>query len=192
MKKHPELTAQTRQNLVDAFWSLYCTKRIETITVKEIAQRAGYNRGTFYQYFADVYDVLEQIEQSLIPTMETLPPVSLDPQSAFGSVHGIVDLYIANSQYYTVLLGDRGDAAFQSRLKNSMKPMLVRELASRSNADPVEIDFTLEFVLSGLIAVLGHWFRQDNPPSAERIVELMYRLMQNGPLHGLADVSGPS
>lgn len=69
MKKQSEVTAQTKQNLVGAFWSLYCEKRIEKITVKEITLKAGYNRGTFYEYFTDVYDVLEQIEKSLIPTI---------------------------------------------------------------------------------------------------------------------------
>ena len=76
MNKQPEVTAQTKQNLIDAFWSLYCEKRIEKITVKEITQMAGYNRGTFYEYFTDVYDVLDQIELSLVPTLNELPPTT--------------------------------------------------------------------------------------------------------------------
>jgi AcrR family transcriptional regulator len=63
MNRQPEITAQTRQNLIDAFWSLYCEKRIEKITVKEITIKAGYNRGTFYEYFVDVYDVFETIRR---------------------------------------------------------------------------------------------------------------------------------
>jgi len=47
MNKQPMVTAQTKQNLIDAFWSLYCEKRIEKITIKEIAQRAGYNEEPF-------------------------------------------------------------------------------------------------------------------------------------------------
>lgn len=46
----------------------------EKITVKDITNKAGYNRGTFYEYFTDVYDVLNYIEDSLIPTLEELPP----------------------------------------------------------------------------------------------------------------------
>lgn len=36
MKKQPEITKQTKQNLADAFWQIYCKKRIEKITVKDI------------------------------------------------------------------------------------------------------------------------------------------------------------
>ena len=82
MKKQPELTAQTKENLMEAFWQIYCEKRIEKITVKEITMKAGYNRSTFYEYFTDVYDVLEQIENSLIPSPQDLPPLSLINTSA--------------------------------------------------------------------------------------------------------------
>ena len=51
MKKQPELTAQTKENLMEAFWQIYCEKRIEKVTVKEITAKAGYNRSTFYRVF---------------------------------------------------------------------------------------------------------------------------------------------
>ncbi|URN86257.1 TetR/AcrR family transcriptional regulator [Acetobacterium wieringae] len=56
----------TRQNLIDSFWLLYCQKNIEKITVKEICEIAGYNRSTFYVYFNDVYEILEEIEEQTI------------------------------------------------------------------------------------------------------------------------------
>ena len=62
MAKRPHITETTRKNLIDAFWKLYQTKPIERISVREITDIAGYNRGTFYLYFKDVHDVLEQIE----------------------------------------------------------------------------------------------------------------------------------
>ena len=48
MNKQPEITAQTKQNFVDAFWELYKKYSIEKITVKQITDKAGYNRATFY------------------------------------------------------------------------------------------------------------------------------------------------
>ena len=49
-----------------AFWQLYCEKDIHRITVAELCERAGYNRSTFYQYYADVFAVLEMLEEDLI------------------------------------------------------------------------------------------------------------------------------
>ena len=49
MPKRTTITAHTKQNLIDAFWVLYCQKPLTQITVKEIVARAGYNRSTFYE-----------------------------------------------------------------------------------------------------------------------------------------------
>lgn len=180
MKKQPEVTAQTRQNLVDAFWTLYCEKRIDKITVKEITQKAGYNRGTFYEYFTDVYDVLEQLEESLIPTIHELPPVSIGNQNTGMPLDMFMTLYEQNSKYYSVLLGDKGDPAFASKLKNSTKPVIKQAFHEKFNIDPIEFDFILEFVLSAMIGIMSYWFRQDKILPAEDLVSLMYDLMENG------------
>ena len=55
MKNNTEIISKTKQDLIDAFWCLYCEKRIEKITIKEITVKAGYNRSTFYEYFTDIY-----------------------------------------------------------------------------------------------------------------------------------------
>ena len=58
---------QTKENLVEAFWTLYKDKPLEKITVKEITDKAGYNRGTFYSYFKDTYEMQKYVRDSLLP-----------------------------------------------------------------------------------------------------------------------------
>lgn len=180
MNKQPGVTAQTRQNLIDAFWALYCEKRIEKITVKEITQKAGYNRGTFYEYFTDVYDVMEQIEDSLIPAVHELPPISIPNENMGAPLDMFMALYEQNSKYYSVLLGDKGDPAFASKLKNSTKPIISKAFLGKYDIDPVEFDFILEFILSAMIGIMSYWFRRDKILPAEELVSLIYDLMENG------------
>lgn len=186
MNKQPEVTAQTKQNLIDAFWSLYCEKRIEKITVKEITQKAGYNRGTFYEYFTDIYDVLEQIEESLIPTLDELPPITMADEKIGISIDMFMHLYEQNSKYYSVLLGDNGDPAFASKLKNSTKPILKQAFSEKHGSNPIEFDFILEYVLSGMIGIMSYWFRQDKVLTAEDLIALMHDLMENGVMKRLS------
>ena len=62
MHKQPKITAQTKQNFMKAFMDLNRHTPIEKITVKSLSDKAGYNRATFYNYFADVYDLYESVE----------------------------------------------------------------------------------------------------------------------------------
>ncbi|MBQ8625170.1 MAG: TetR/AcrR family transcriptional regulator [Agathobacter sp.] len=48
MKKQPEITDATRQAFIDVFCEYYLERPIEKITVKEISEKAGYSRVTFY------------------------------------------------------------------------------------------------------------------------------------------------
>ncbi|MGD7043065.1 TetR/AcrR family transcriptional regulator [Jeotgalibacillus proteolyticus] len=190
MKKNPAITAQTRQNLNDAFWELYCTKRIEKITIKEITTRAGYNRSTFYEYFTDVYDVLEQLENHLIFKLQEMPMQQLSSSSDPFQLDALVRLYSDHSGYLSVLLGDHGDPAFQRRIKASMKPMMKEALLAQGAKDGYELDYTLEYALSAMIGILSYWFNEDNPPSLEELTALLGELSSSGvmgKLMGLRD-----
>jgi AcrR family transcriptional regulator len=186
MKKQPELTAQTKENLTEAFWQIYCEKGIEKITVKEITVKAGYNRSTFYEYFTDVYDVLEQIENLLLPGPQDLPPLSLvDSYTVPLPIDIFINIYEKNRKYYSVLLGDNGDSSFQSKIKRSVKDMLKKKLIAQGIVDNYELDFTLEYMLSAMIGVLSYWFSLDTIPPRDKLIELIYELTHNGVIHKL-------
>lgn len=180
MRKREDITAQTRQNLIDGFWSLYCEKRIEKITVKDITNKAGYNRGTFYEYFTDVYDVLEQIENSLIPSLDELPPVSTPTASLGMPLDAFYDLYNKNNKYYSILLGERGDPAFACKLKNTIKPIIMGVFDDKPNFDRKELDYILEYTLSAMIGIMSYWFKQSDALTNEELHELIKRLMEQG------------
>lgn len=56
---------QTREKIIDTYLDLIINKKWDKITVKEICAKASITRGTFYQYFEGIYDLMEQIEKAL-------------------------------------------------------------------------------------------------------------------------------
>jgi len=180
MKKNPTVTAQTKKNLIEAFWALYCTKRIDKITIKEITMRAGYNRSTFYEYFADVYDVLENIENDLISKLQELPIQQISSQPTPFPLEALVHMYSQHGTYLAVLLGDQGDPAFQRKIKSSMKPMIKEILIAQGTNDDFELDYTLEYALSAMIGILSYWFNQKETLPIEKVVELLTELSDEG------------
>lgn len=180
MNKQPSVTAQTRQNLMDAFWEIYIVKRIEKITVKEITDKAGYNRGTFYEYFPDVYHLLDEIESSLIPSVEELPAFSTPYGDNLGTpLENLLELYKKHIKYYSVLLGEKGDPAFSLRLKNQIKASLIAFLKTKTEYN-IELDYTLEYILSAMIGVMNYWFCRGQDISKERLIELISKLSDGG------------
>jgi AcrR family transcriptional regulator len=180
MKKNPILTEQTRQNLIDAFWEMYSNKRIEKITIKEITTKAGYNRSTFYEYFTDVYDLLDQVESQLITKLQELPLRQLSSEGVAFPLETLVTMYADYSKYFVVLLGDHGDPSFQRKIKESFKPMIKEKLLEQGAPEGFELDYSLEYALSAMIGILGYWFRQGQTPEIEKLMVLINQLSSEG------------
>lgn len=185
MGVYKESTAVTRQNIMDAFWVLYCERRIEKITVREIMAKAGYNRGTFYEYFLDVYDVLDQIENSLLPELSDMPPLLLEKSGELLPMDSFIKLYSSSSKYYSVLLGDYGDPAFAGKIKKGIKDKIMEQL-DKDEKDIMEMDYTLEYMLSAMIGILTYWFLHEEDMEKERLIRLMYKLMSSEGIQELA------
>lgn len=178
-KKQPEITLKTKEALKDAFWSLYKHQKIEDISVKDITMKAGYNRSTFYVYFKDVYDVLEQIEAELMPSEKHLPPIHIEENSNVNFMGNIMTIYEENSEYYSVLLSENGDPYFAKKLKNIFKEMMKEVLEGVIDREEDEIDYALEFLVGATLATVKYWYDQEKKMPIEKLMPLMYQLMNN-------------
>lgn len=178
MKHNPEITAQTRKNLMDAFWDLYRKEGIKKISVKEIVHRAGYNRSTFYKYFTDIYDVLEQIEASALPDIEKHQNIMMK-SSFYPSLKHLFEVYRVNQKYYVVLLGKNGDPAYQEKIKNAFKTLARPHLQSLG-IDDFSLECMLEYAISAVLGMMTYCFTQEENPNIDKMAQLLWSLMNDG------------
>ncbi|MFQ9209053.1 MAG: TetR/AcrR family transcriptional regulator [Clostridium fessum] len=64
---------KTRRQLKECLTRLLKEKKIQDITVRELAEMADINRGTFYLHYKDVFDLMDQIKNELIEEVEFVP-----------------------------------------------------------------------------------------------------------------------
>ena len=57
---------QTRQRIMDGYLDMMREKRWDKTTVRELCGKLHISRGTFYQYYTDIYDLVEQAEDQLL------------------------------------------------------------------------------------------------------------------------------
>ena len=167
MKKQPQITEQTKTNLRTAFWQLYTEKPLDKISIKEITDLAGYNRGTFYLYYKDVYDIFSQIEDELLQKIKDVLDESLATNDTFDlsqQMGVLLELMQTHSHYATVLLSDQGDPRFVSRLKELILPLLNRYFISPEGHDAYQMALLSEFYLSGLLAAVQCWLSNPKLP----------------------------
>lgn len=176
---------ETKQRMKKAFLELYAQKPIDKITIKEITEKAQVNRGTFYVYYLDIYDLLEKIEEEAILLFkEKIESVILTLLRGKK-----LDAYVLpeaffreNPEILSLFFGKRAEARMVNQLKEIAKGIAIRELKLEVEGEEIEAKkarYTLEYISSAQIGLVTAWFQNhlDMPMDAlgELIVELNFK-----------------
>lgn len=178
MKKKPKITTLTRKKLMTSFWMLYCEKKIEKISMKEITDQAGYYRSTFYEYFIDIYDVLDQLETELIDYLKENVQSTLTMKQNKDIIKILATMYASKGEYLSVLLGENGDPDFNRKLKDSLRPMIFEALGLSKNE--IHNQFIFEFAISAIIYTIKYWYDKGKSISNEELAIMIQSMLSNG------------
>lgn len=183
--KNPEHRVQTTKRLFrEALTSLLTEKPLRSITVKELCARAQLNRGTFYAHFADVYDLLEQIEDELeTDFFAALEPMlnaegPLPPPKVTKKVFECIE---ANADLCKVIIGPYGDKEFGRSLVQKNKETCIQSCRQFfPNADSEKIGIYFTFVSGGCYALMERWLRNGMVESSAMLADAAERIMEAG------------
>jgi AcrR family transcriptional regulator len=171
---------------VDAFWELYATRPIEQVTIKEVAALAGVHRLTFYEYFDNVYDLLEKQEDAIIQDVranaELARATEVDDGTTPELMARITEIYERHGERLCLLMGPGGDPSFATRLKDTLFPAFEAMRALPGSKGALLL---FEFGISGLLAAFAAWYPLRERMPAREFVALMNRAVTSGVLCAL-------
>ncbi len=173
----------TRQNLSDAFWQLYLKKKIEKITVKEICELAGYNRSTFYVYYKDVYDILDEIEDRIITAQEFKEIILeqlLRESDKKEILKNMLQLFEHNIKYLPILLSEKGDPLFRQKLLKKLLPVILSVFPGLTPAEITDVKYIMEYQSAAALSTIAKWYLNGKDIPLEHFVEILYSVTTNG------------
>jgi len=183
MKRRAEQTLLTKEKLTNAFWELYEQKPYEQITVREISELAGYNRSTFYTYFKDVYDVLEQTEADIYRLLEEEFDRGhhiMNREQMLESVRAIGGFLTKNRKRLVLLLGENGDAKFTHRMMQRMREHMRLHLRRVTRRDDATFEYMVEYIVNAHVGLTLRWFQNGCDIPFEEMTALIFRLTTGG------------
>ncbi|WNS43372.1 TetR/AcrR family transcriptional regulator [Paenibacillus sp. MMS20-IR301] len=176
MKKQPEITDKTRRIFIGVFCELYSQKPIEKISIQEIANKSGYNRSTFYQYFTDIYDLLDFVENDLLNYIkEGLADKELSTYTVQNALHCLEDK--EHFSALQALLGDYGSIRFLEHLK---REMTLDSLALNFPQNDPITPYLIEFHISTSLSLFRLWLQREKDLPPEEFFKLMDSLYTTG------------
>ena len=147
----------TQKMFKSAFLQLLTTKPIQEITVKELCDEAGVNRGTFYSHYQDIYELLEQIEEEMfLQLQEIFISYTNSPHSADSFYHGLLEVFKQNYEMCIMLLGKNSDRNFVNKLLDYGKAIFLNTVEDKTS-DMSKVERFYDFVSGGCLSVLQRW-----------------------------------
>ncbi|MDR3335721.1 MAG: TetR/AcrR family transcriptional regulator [Treponema sp.] len=180
--KDSRKTRYTKMALRDSLIELMQTRPILDISVKELCDQADISRSTFYAYYKDQYDLLKQIEDGTLTALEDMLKKYDNKGSARDMKQMVEEMlkYIAdNSNSIQVLLSENGDINFQKRFfrrftdrQKMMKYFVEKPVDEEKN------EYYLVFVISGSVALVQHWLKNNMNIPIPELAAMLIKLTQ--------------
>ena len=188
-KKEDRRVRRTKKLLTQALTQLLQEKQINEITVKELTDLADMNRGTFYLYYKDMFDMLEKIENGMFEALDAI--VSLHEHDDVSQLTKpiLLDLFRFiedNQEMCRVLLSPHGDMNFLHRLNEVVREKCLKAWPDiRKEKGEADFDYHYSFLVFGCAGIIRAWVNRNCPESAEKMAEMAYGMILRG---SLADV----
>lgn len=175
---------KTRAKLRQCLGQLLVKKKIQDISVKEIAELADINRGTFYLHYRDVYDLLGKIEaetfQQFTEIISRHEPAQVkeDPEPLLIEI-----LYLIrdNADLFQILMGRNGDMEFLSKLREEILKKIMHPWGDMlQNNREGELPYYYSYITEGALGMIKLWVENKTDLSPEKMASLIKHFIKEG------------
>ncbi len=176
---------RTKKALRDALLNLLETKTINQISVTELTNLADVNRATFYFYYTDLLDMLQQIQNECYQSFEE---IITESSSAITTVDGFTE-YVERFFNYC----KEHESIVRFIIKNDSNNQLYKQIqklmldnipnAKESFNESNAARFSTTFVLNGILGILIDWMNEGMTVSPKELAEFCAHIYLNGSIN---------
>ena len=174
---------KTKKAIRTAFLRLLQEKEVNKIAVSELSELADLGRGTFYLYYKDIYDLMNQMEKEILEDIGVLFDQALlgEAPSDFSRFMEDTLKYIEeNKEVFLLLLSEKGSVSFLERLKAFFRIKELEERKRYNQSIDTEFDqYEVTFLISGVVGVIQDWVQGGMQQSPKHMTLSMERIFRN-------------
>lgn len=182
-KKIDKRTIKTKRAIKTAFTSLITEKELDRITIKDVAEKAGITRKTFYYYYNGIWQVVEESENELLAAVETsledIPVTDLSDfaRRIFAKLGMSID---ENSEFYYKLFRSCKNIEFFDKIADLVRGEIKKTVARHFSLPADKLDILINYTASGLTDAYRRWLLDGRKVPAEKLYDHLEILLLSG------------
>lgn len=183
MEQLDRRTKRTRQAIKSAFVSLILEKGYESVTIQDIAQRADYNRGTFYNHYLGKEELLQDIrEEFLNGFANTLlaPYEGMKRVEATQFYPSSLQLFVHIEKNKDVFMALHAvDKSIYFEMNHKLREAMRRDMhiEMEKTDPPIDYEIMLSYQMSATIGMIMYWAETNFKYSAAYMAEQLLTLV---------------
>ncbi|MDN4479879.1 TetR/AcrR family transcriptional regulator [Demequina muriae] len=175
--------ARTRRRLQEALFDLAHEQGLDHVSISAIAKRAGVNRTTFYQHYADketlLADALDLVAQEAGAELHGINEWSTEPPAPLVTFLTHID---AHAELYRRVFSEPGSGAVLARLRHHVNDAVSASAATVVERDrDVPLDVIAAGVTGSIIGVIGAWLDHDPRAPVDDAALWVWRIIMGPP-----------
>ena len=170
----------------EAFLELIEKKDFTYITVKEICEKAGVNRSTFYLHYETIGDLLAESTRRIIDQFVAAMPHDTVEFLEKLQDRPLEELYLITPEYLTPYLTyvKEHRRVFRATVEqaailrmndaySSLYQYVFTPILDRFHVPQADRAYLMAFYISGLMAIISEWLKDDCRDSIEHITSII-------------------
>ncbi|MNW25419.1 transcriptional regulator BetI [compost metagenome] len=181
---------RSRKLIEQALTDILSNQGIKELSVKNLSQKAGINRGTFYLHYKDIFDLIEQTEW-MRGLLEIFKPIRLsdlmkhsDEKSPFPAIAEAFQYLQRHASLFKAIFHPSAPAELRERLQYLVGKRLYESLQQEhpnSNWSVQPAGYIIAYLGSGQFGLIQHWFMTDRTLPPDEIALMLTRFIRNSP-----------
>lgn len=177
MKTDDRRIRRTKKALREALAELMMKKELRSITIQELSDTADVHRATFYVHYKDIYDLYEQLEDSVVHEISEI--IVGDPTHEYvQAFRKLIDYVIDNYKTFRMFLHT---SIFQERISQLLeeKYLEIWQYETGQNEITEEWHFLTRYHMEGILSIISRWVENDYSYPKNKLIDIILKVDAN-------------
>jgi len=174
ISKDDRRVRKTKRALRNGLAELMADKELRNLTVRELTAKVDIHRATFYAHYKDIYDLYEQMEDSVVTELNDL--IMQNYTQTPNYFYNIIFEYIMeNKQLCHMLFGKYGECNFVARLNDLFEEKCIETWCKDWKYSEIseELKFNVRYHIQGCLAIISRWVESNFTYPMDKLVKII-------------------
>lgn len=171
---------KTDLKLKETFMSLINENGRHPITVKDVCQKCGINRSTFYAHFEDINALMDSLMTDMLSEcicFQNHPFEQISPEAIFSpdNIEMVLEEIKNHKNLYLYYIEQNTYHKAHKYAEQLLNDIVVSKIKSNNDSSEKHLHYYYAYVISGIIAIINEWLLCGNTETAREIAEIICR-----------------